>query len=227
MSTESFTAVANRTPGHVHIVLIATGSVASVKIPLIVKELLQHKRVKIQVVATKASQVFFDSTRLKAEHGVNIWQDEDEWTASLSWKKMGDAILHIELRRWADLVLIAPCSANTLAKLAGGLCDNLATSLLRALPPIQTDVEQASLIADRPGESTRVEVWVFPAMNTLMYEHPLTAMHLKVVKETLKYRVEGPIGKGLACGDVGLGAMTEWKDIVKMVVDHYRLERSH
>ena len=155
---------------------------------------------------------------------------------------MGDSILHIELRRWADLVLIAPCSANTLAKLAGGLCDNLATSLLRALPPIQTEDERTMLIADRPGESTSVQVWVFPGMNTFMYEHPLTAMHLKVVKETLKYRVEGPIGafhagfwaiadppplaaKGLACGDVGLGAMTEWKDIVRMVVDHYRLER--
>jgi phosphopantothenoylcysteine decarboxylase len=45
------------------------------------------------------------------------------------WKKVGDPILHIELRRWADLVVVAPCSADFLAKLAGGLCDNLAVSL--------------------------------------------------------------------------------------------------
>jgi phosphopantothenoylcysteine decarboxylase len=44
------------------------------------------------------------------------------------WKKVGDPILHIELRRWADLVVVAPCSADFLAKLAGGLCDNLAVS---------------------------------------------------------------------------------------------------
>ncbi|KAG8797040.1 hypothetical protein FRC16_009272 [Serendipita sp. 398] len=69
-----------------------------------------------------------------------------------------------------------------------------------------------------------VEVWVFPAMNTMMYEHPLTARHLSVVKDVLKYRVEGPIAKGLACGDVGIGAMTEWKEIVGMVVDRYKLE---
>src|SRR5260370_15375404 len=60
------------------------------------------------------------------------------WYPKQSWKKIGDTILHIELRQWADLVLIAPCSANTLAKLAGGICDDLPTSLLRALPPILT-----------------------------------------------------------------------------------------
>lgn len=139
---------------------------------------------------------------------MNIWQDDDEWTASVflrleqsssdspqSWEKIADPILHIELRRWADLVLIAPCSANTLAKLAGGLCDNLATSLLRALPPMsprQTEPPPPDSLA---GANKGVQVWVFPAMNTLMYEHPLTAAHLKIVTDTLKYRVEGPIGE--------------------------------
>ena len=46
--------------------------------------------------------------------------------------------------------------------------------------------------------------YIFPAMNTLMYEHPLTAQHLRVVQEVVKYQVVGPIGKGLACGDVGM-----------------------
>jgi phosphopantothenoylcysteine decarboxylase len=45
--------------------------------------------------------------------------------------------------------------------------------------------------------------WLFPAMNTHMYAHPLTARHLSFVQEVLGYQVEGPIGKGLACGDVG------------------------
>jgi len=60
-------------------------------------------------------------------------------------------------------------------------------------------------------------------MNTLMYEHPLTAQHLRVVREIIGYHVVGPIGKGLACGDVGLGAMTEWKDIVQIVADNMGL----
>jgi len=68
-----------------------------------------------------------------------------------------------------------------------------------------------------------VQVWIFPAMNTLMYQHPLTERHLSIVQGELKYRVVGPIGKGLACGDVGVGAMTEWSDIVQMVVEEYHL----
>jgi phosphopantothenoylcysteine decarboxylase len=94
------------------------------------------------------------------------------------------------------------------------------TSLLRALAPT-------------------TPTYLFPAMNTLMYEHPLTAEHLRTVKETVGYTVVGPIGKSLACGDIGmyilleilmilkplpgLGAMTEWRDIVQLVVDRFKL----
>lgn len=131
-----------------------------------------------------------------------MWTDEDEWRADY---KIGDPILHIELRRWADIVLVAPCSANTLAKIAGGLCDNLPTSLLRALAPT-------------------TPTYIFPAMNTHMYEHPLTAEHLRVVRDLVGYTAEGPIGKALACGDVGVGAMTEWKDIVAIVVERFGLQ---
>jgi len=64
-------------------------------------------------------------------------------------------------------------------------------------------------------------------MNTFMYEHPLTSEHLRIVQEVVRYEVVGPIGKGLACGDVGLGAMTEWRDIVQIVVDKFGLIRSN
>jgi phosphopantothenoylcysteine synthetase/decarboxylase len=151
---------------------------------------------------------------------------------------MGDPILHIELRRWADLVLVAPCSANTLAKLAGGICDDLTTSLLRALPPILAPPtslpaiealeksEPSPMVIETPSQKEAVQdiekiatpsvdngvlggedqppptfsgtkgvqVWVFPAMNTFMYQHPLTERHLSVVRSMLKYRVVGPIG---------------------------------
>lgn len=79
-------------------------------------------------------------------------------------------------------------------------------------------------------------------MNTLMYEHPLTGEHLRIIKDIVKYNVVGPIGKVLACGDigkrlipalicvltlfrcVGVGAMTEWKDIIQIVVERFNLK---
>lgn len=81
-------------------------------------------------------------------------------------------------------MLVAPCSANTLAKISNGICDNLLTSLLRATPSF-------------------VPVLLFPAMNTHMYTHPFTAKQLGIVQNELGYVVHGPIGKVLACGDVG------------------------
>jgi len=228
---DPFTAAVNYSPDHLHVVLISTGSVASIKIPLIVKELLQYRNVRLEVVATKSSLNFYNVSSVR-QMGVRVWTDEDEWS---SWKKIGDPILHIELRRWADLVLIAPCSANTLAKLAGGICDDLSTSLLRALPPIlapsplttslpaieapekpdlsptqkepvqgieKIDIRSAG--GDASGEENQppptlggtkgVQVWIFPAMNTFMYQHPLTERHLSTVQDVLKYRVIGPIG---------------------------------
>ncbi|KAF8194224.1 flavoprotein [Pholiota molesta] len=193
----------SRRPHHTHVLLITTGSVASIKAPLIVQELLSYSKVLVEVVATKPSLEFFSKDDVK-KAGAQIWTDEDEWTGGFN---IGDPILHIELRRWADIVLVAPCSANTLSKIAHGLCDNLATSLMRALSPT-------------------TPTYIFPAMNTLMYEHPLTAEHLRIIEDIVGYNVVGPIGKKLACGDIGVGAMTEWKDIVKLVVDKFHLSKA-
>ncbi|KAG8214436.1 putative phosphopantothenoylcysteine decarboxylase [Butyriboletus roseoflavus] len=179
--TRQFVAELERTPDHTHVLLITTGSVASIKTPLIIQEFLKYSNVKVEVVSTKKSLAFFNAADIERA-GVRVWTDDDEWSGTYT---IGDPILHIELRRWADVVLVAPCSANTLAKIAAGLCDNLVTSLLRALAPT-------------------TPTYIFPAMNTLMYEHPLTAQHLRIVREVVKYHVVGPIGKGLACGDIGM-----------------------
>jgi phosphopantothenoylcysteine decarboxylase len=69
--------------------------------------------------------------------------------------------------------------------------------------------------------------FVYPAMNTLMYEHPLTAQHVRTIREVIGYRVVGPISKGLACGDVGVGAMVEWRDIVDFVVERFHLVKKN
>lgn len=75
----------------------------------------------------------------------------------------------------------------------------------------------------RALDTSRTKVYVFPAMNTHMWDHPFTEKQLDVLK-SIGYNVVGPIGKLLACGDVGLGAMTEWQDIVRLVVDIYSLK---
>ncbi|KAI3625230.1 hypothetical protein CBS9595_000591 [Malassezia furfur] len=147
--------------------------------------------VKDLSIMNKAAETIAQGGEATMPHGprLRLWTDADEWGA---WKVLGDPVLHIEvrsvtltqLRRWADVVLLAPCSANTLAKIAHGLCDNVVTSFLRALSP------------DTP-------TWVYPAMNTLMYLHPLTDQHLDVLRDTLHYEVFGPIEKRLACGDLG------------------------
>src|SRR4029077_5091902 len=88
--------------------------------------------------------------------------DEDEWpgqTEGRHWERE-QPVLHIELRRWADLFVIAPLDANTLAKLANGLADNCLTCVWRAWD------------ATRP-------VVLAPAMNTLMWQHPATVRHLR------------------------------------------------
>lgn len=64
-----------------------------------------------------------------AEH---VYRDAQEWA---SWQRMGDDVLHIELRRWADILVVAPLGANSLAKIANGLCDNLVTCIARVMPP--------------------------------------------------------------------------------------------
>jgi phosphopantothenoylcysteine decarboxylase len=97
--------------------------------------------------------------------------------------------LHIELRKWADVFAIAPLDANTLAKLAVGLCDNCLTCVWRA------------------WDRTR-PVILAPAMNTLMWEHPATARHLRQLADDMRaLRIVPPATKRLACDDVGVGAM--------------------
>ena len=108
-------------------------------------------------------------------------------------------IPHIELRKWADQLVIAPLSANTLAKLAHGMCDNLLTSVVRAW-----DRTKPIVIA--------------PAMNTHMWDHPATTEHLAALQRWYPHlTIVDPVAKRLACGDDGLGALAPIDAIVAAV----------
>ncbi|XP_057377224.1 phosphopantothenoylcysteine decarboxylase-like [Daphnia carinata] len=167
-----------------------TGSVATIKVNELVDQ-LKNNNFEVQTIATKSAQHFLKTDIIDCK----VWNDEDEWNV---WKDRGDPVLHIELRRWADIFIIAPLDANSLAKIAQGICDNLLTCTVRAW-----DLAKPLLFC--------------PAMNTHMWNHPLTAEHINKLK-AFGY-IEIPcISKTLICGDSGAGAMAEIKTIVDQVV---------
>ena len=133
-----------------NLLLAVTGSVATVKLMELVKTIRStfpktyinktdgstcKCSIVIRIVMTENSKHFSNKADLikslneDSSHKLEIYDDTDEWSM---WSKMSDPVLHIELRKWADLMLIAPLDANTMAKLANGLCDNLLTCVVRA-----------------------------------------------------------------------------------------------
>jgi phosphopantothenoylcysteine decarboxylase len=197
------------------ILLGVTGSVAAVRTPALVQALVAAGN-EVRVVATNSAEYFFDVAELR--QGI-LTRDADEWPGARY--ERDQPVRHIELRRWADRLVIAPLDANTLAKLAVGLADNCLTCVWRAWDPA------------RP-------VLLAPAMNTLMWQHPLTRRHLRqlaidiadrepppnldeddlvewINTHSKRLQIVGPITKRLACGDVGPGAMAEVKEIVAAV----------
>lgn len=212
-----------------NVLLGVTGSVAAIRTPQLFEELRQAGYA-VKVVATEASLYFFDPADLRAvapgragRDPSVVVLDDDEWPGRGQGRRYrrDDPVLHIELRRWADLFLIAPLDANTLAKLANGLADNCLTCVWRAW-----DTSRPVVLA--------------PAMNTFMWDHPLTIRHLRQLAEDAgceplspsarldevvarmnsggsRVCLAPPQSKRLACGDVGVGAMAEVTDIVRMV----------
>lgn len=198
-----------------NLLLGVTGSVAAIKTPPLY-ELLKGHGHRVKVVATQAALYFFDPASLDPERPARnpdvVVLDEDEWPGRGRGQlyQRQDPVLHIELRRWADLFVLAPLDANTLAKLANGLADNCLTCVWRAW-----DTTKPAVLA--------------PAMNTLMWQHPATARHLRQLAADAaspppadvplddlagwinahcpRLRLLQPESRRLACDDVGVGAM--------------------
>lgn len=202
------------------VVLGVTGSVAAVRTPALFAALreLGHD---VRIVATEPSLFFFDPVELgpAGDSGKRLYRDADEWDGDRY--RRGDPVLHIAFRQWADLLIVAPLDANTLAKFALGLSDNFLTCLFRAW-----DFAKPVILA--------------PAMNTLMWESPITFRHLKqLLEDHGEGQLDGtwsldqaadvfarhaprivlvpPQAKRLACGDVGMGAMAEVATIAEAV----------
>ena len=185
-----------------NILLGVTGSVAAIYTPQLFHDLREAGHA-VKIVATRPALYFFDATailpHLPGQRNQDaVILDEDEWPKERY--ERGDPVLHIELRRWADTLLVAPLDANTLAKFALGISDNCLTCVYRAW-----DRARPVILA--------------PAMNTMMWQHPATGRHLAQVAADLGdfLQIVQPIEKKLACDDIGLGAMAERPAILKAV----------
>ena len=232
-----------------HLLLAASGSVATIKIANIIQAFRNQTNLSIRVILTESAAHFLVGqsheqptiNEIFAMPNVDgIYQDKDEWTKP--WVR-GDKILHIELRRWADILVIAPLSANTLAKMVHGMSDNLLLSTIRAwdtsglLDPIRvpanTDNRNERPEMEQSADTTpnKKIIIVAPAMNTAMWFHPVTAQQIRVLEEDWGINHGGwvqvlrPVEKVLACGDVGSGAMKEWTEIVKVIEEKLGLGR--
>lgn len=185
------------------ILLGLTGSVASILYAKLIERL--GTLGAVDVILTGKSNSFVHLPRLcdsLEKVGGILYTDDDEWIwknngkgFTHKWKK-NDPVLHIELRNKSSALVIAPCSANTLAKITNGICDNLLTTVARAW-----DMNRPFVIA--------------PAMNTNMLNHPITE------KQTVEFQrfsnnniVVNPQSKLLACGTEGVGAMADIDHIV-------------
>ncbi|KAI3863216.1 hypothetical protein MKX03_002321 [Papaver bracteatum] len=172
----------NLGPRKPRLLLAASGSVAAIKFGHLLHSFSDWA--EIEGVVTKSSLHFIDKASIPK--GVVIYTDEEEWS---SWKKIGDNVLHIELRKWDGVMVIAPFLLRFLSYIAGGLCDNLLTCGVR-----DWDFNKPLFVA--------------PAMNTYMWNNPFTQRHLDAISE-LGISLVPPITKRLACGDYGNGAMAE------------------
>ncbi|KAJ9639215.1 hypothetical protein H2204_003826 [Knufia peltigerae] len=221
--SDRFSAAPHVNDGKHHILLGASGSVATIKIPNIAQALAQHPKVSIRIVLTRSAEEFLRGQSAeqplleslqKLPNVDGIYHDEDEW--SKPWVR-GDSILHIELRRWAHVMLVAPLSANTMAKMVNGISDGLLLSVMRAW-------DTTGLV-----DCTKKKIFVAPAMNTAMWRHPITRKQIKVLEQDWGNDEDGwvkvlrPMEKELACGDVGDGAMMDWRHIVQHIETHLDL----
>ena len=170
-----------------HILLGVTGGIAAYKTPILVRHLRQASA-DVQVVLTRGAREFITSTTLQAVSGRPVRDD--------LWDEEAEAAMgHIELARWADLVVVAPATAHFMATLAQGLAPDLLSTLCLA---------------------TEAPIVLAPAMNQAMWRAPATQRNAGILGRDGR-RLVGPAEGEQACGDTGPGRMVEPEDLFEVV----------
>jgi phosphopantothenoylcysteine decarboxylase/phosphopantothenate--cysteine ligase len=172
------------------ILLIICGGISAYKSLELIR-LLKKQGMDIKTILTKSAKEFVTPLSVASLSQERVYDDlfnvEDE-------KEMN----HISLSRWADVILVAPATANTISKLSSGAADDLASTVI--------------LASDK-------DIFLTPAMNVRMWEHPSTKQNLIKLK-SYGYKIIGPDIGDMACGEFGKGKMIEPKNILQ-TIDNY------
>ena len=171
-----------------NIVLAITGGIAAYK-SAIFSRLLVKAGFDVRVIMTTGAQAFITPLTLQALTG-------NEVHVSLLDEQAEAGMGHIELAKWADLIVIAPASANTLARLAMGMADDLLTTVCLA---------------------TTAPVIIAPAMNQQMWAHPAVNLNMQTLRD-MNYQIIQPASGEQACGDVGAGRLPEPEELLAEVL---------
>lgn len=175
------------------IILGISGSIAAYKTPELVRQLIKAGA-EVQVICTESALKFVSGLSLATVSQKKVLSDISEGD---SWNN------HVSLGYWADAFLIAPCSANTLGKLAHGLCDNLLTAVYL---------------------SAKAPVFIAPAMDEDMWHHPATKNNIATLRGYGNTML--PVGYGsLASGLVGEGRMAEPHEIVSFLAEALHMDQ--
>lgn len=180
---------------HKKILLGVCGGIAAYKSAYLVRELIK-RGAEVKVIMTASASDFIHPLTLStlSKHPVLtefIKENGTEWNN------------HVELGLWADLLVIAPATANTIAKLANGLCDNLLTATYL---------------------SARCETMICPAMDLDMYKHPAVVANLEKLRQYGNHIIDAKEGE-LASGLVGQGRLAEPEEIVEAIEHHVKKKR--
>jgi phosphopantothenoylcysteine decarboxylase / phosphopantothenate---cysteine ligase len=171
--------------------LCVTGGIAVYKAAALTSKLVQAGA-KVKVILSDSAGKFVSPLTFQALSRNEVYTDTFD-------EKNPNVIAHIDLADWADLILVAPATANTIGKLANGIADNMITTTL--------------LAATAP-------VWIAPAMNVHMYDHPAVIKNISTLA-SFDYRFIEP-GEGyLACGYIGKGRLEEPEKIVELIEQHF------
>lgn len=173
-----------------NILLCVTGGIAVYKAVALVSKLTQAGA-QVKVIMTESAMKFVTPLSFQVLSRNDVYYDTFD-------EKDSRVIAHIDLADWADLVVVAPATANAIGKIANGIADDMVTTTLLA---------------------TTADVWIAPAMNVHMYENKAVMRNIETLHQD-GYRFIEPSEGFLACGYVGKGRLEEPEKIVTLIVEH-------
>ena len=173
-----------------NILLGVTGGIAAYRACDLARDLLKEGA-SVRVMMTASAARFVPPLTFRTLTGSNVHTDLFETPPP-------GQVLHIDLAKWASLVLIAPATANCIGKIASGIADDLLTTTVMALPQ-------------------KTHVALAPAMNVEMWQNPIVRKNVEFLRGLGKYHIIQPSEGLLACGDVGEGKIADNTAIVEAV----------